>query len=126
MRISSPLHSCGPSGTGGTVSPGRETYVRSSVFGTITRYLEARSSWGGQIVPNGPCATPKPTPDPNATVDPNATPGGGNDGNNQATAKPGKTPKPTAKPGKTPKPTAKPDKTPKPTPKPTKKPTPKP
>jgi hypothetical protein len=72
----------------------RGPYVRSSVFGTTTRYLEARSSWGGPIV--GPCPTPPPTPKPSAPTE-------------------------TAEPGE---PTPKPDKTPKPTPKPTKKPPP--
>jgi membrane peptidoglycan carboxypeptidase len=92
----------------------RGTYVRSSVFGTATRYLEARSSWGGQML--GPCATPKPTPDPNATPDPDATPGNGNGPDAGKTPKPDKTQKPEK--------TQKPDKTPKPTPKPTKKPRP--
>jgi membrane peptidoglycan carboxypeptidase len=86
--------------------------VRSSVFGTTTRYLEDRSSWGGQIVPNGPCVTPSPTPAPTVTPDPDAEP----------------TPRPdrTQRPERTPRPTERPDKTPKPTPRPTKRPTPRP
>ena len=75
----------------------RGSGVASRIFGTTTRYLEARSSWGGRMV--GPCVTPPPTPDPNATPAPTPNQPG-----------PERTPRPTPKA------------TPKPTPKPTKKP----
>ena len=81
----------------------RGTGVASRIFGTTTRYLEARSSWGGRML--GPCATPSPTPDPNATPEPGET----------TDPDPGKPPKPPPKPtrkpgpGKTPKPTPPPD-----------------
>ncbi|MFO1539256.1 MAG: transglycosylase domain-containing protein [Chloroflexota bacterium] len=86
----------------------------SGEFGTVTRYLEDRSSWGGPIAPSGEgCPTPKPdkSPDPSASPDPNATP--------DPDATPAPTPRRTPRPDRTPRPTRPPQETPRPTPPPT-------
>jgi membrane peptidoglycan carboxypeptidase len=94
--------------------------VASSRFGTRTTYLRGQGSWGGPIIPSGPCVAPTPKPVPSgaavptprstAQIRPTPTP--------HATVRPGHTPKPTVKPKPTPKHTPKPKPTPKHTPKP--------
>jgi penicillin-binding protein 1A len=78
------------------------TGVRSSTYGTTTRFLEARSSWGGPIV--GPCPTPPPTPAPTPVAPaPTADPGGEPEPRPVPERTPRPTPRPTPKPQKTPR-----------------------